>query len=284
MRGTGKFEVGKRHHAMVGHECGRYRPFPALCGPEVCLPPLCGEGAGFTSLGPEPGAPRAAGTSPTSASCRRLAAAIQRPATWRARPGTAERRSFPLTAAHPTAATAATTEIFFESSAAATGTHPAPDRARGKMGRTDAGAEAARTAGSPPDADASSRPAAHGEKRDPRSASHASRAARAGHRFGSFQKQLLASGTGNPARRYPVTAGACGRWRGTVAAGVTASSSRLSIYKGIFSGPVDDAFLSAGRAGRRRRVPQVSCFDLITSAACFWLRIGRWRGVPRAYA
>ena len=255
LRGTGKIEAGKRHHAMVSHGCGCYRPFPALSGPEVRLPSLCGESAGFFAPGTHSSAaqpactPHAPGASPTSAPCRRLAAAIQRPATWRARPGAAERRSFPLTAGFTAAAPAAAAEILFEPSTAAAGPCTAPDRARGKMGRPDAGAEAARTAGSPADADASSRPAAHGEKRDPRPASYASRAARAGHRFGSLPKQLLASGTGNPARCNPSAAGACGRRRGTGTAGVAASGSRLSIYKDIFSGPVDDAFLSARRDG-----------------------------------
>jgi hypothetical protein len=215
LRGTGKFEAGKRHHAMVGHECGRCRPFPALSRSEVRLPSLCGEGAGFfapvtqSNAAKPASAPHAAGTSPTSAPCRRLAAAIQRPASWRARPRAAERRSFPLTAAHPTAATAATTEIFLESSAAAAGTHPAPAEPRGDMGTADAGAEATRIAGSPPDADASARPAAHGEERDPRPASHACAAARTGHRFGPFQKQLLAPGAGNPPRGNTPAAGAC---------------------------------------------------------------------------
>ncbi len=218
---------------MAGHECGRYRPSPAYPGPEICLSACCGASAGFFASSTEPsaaqpaGTAHAAGASPTAAPCRRLATAIQRPASWRARPSAAERRSFPLPAAHATAATAAATEIFLESSAAEAGTHTAPAEPQRDMATPDAGAEAASVAGSPPDADASSRPAAHGEKRDPRSASHASRAARAGHRFGSLQEQFLSPGPLNPARRYPSAAGACGRRRGSTSAGVAALGSEL---------------------------------------------------------
>jgi len=212
---------------MGGYECGRYRPFPVLPGPEPLLPTLCGKSAGSVAPRREPRAPRPGIASPASGPCRGLAAAAQGFTSQRARTGAAERPSFSFPAARAAAAAATAIEIFRESSAPGAATRFAVDGPHGKpqvhVAAPDAGTAAASAADSQPDDAIAARPAARGEKCDPRSASHASRAARPGHRFGSLPKHVLAPGTRNPARSYALAAGACG-WNGAGAAGVAALS------------------------------------------------------------
>ncbi len=171
--------------------------------------------------------PRPGSAARTSAPRRGLAAATQGFTPRRARTGAAERPALSFPARRATAAAATTAEIFREPSAPGTATRSAVDGPHGEpqdhMERLDAGAAAACPAGSPADNGAPARAAAHGEKRDPRFASHASCAARTGHRFGSLQGHVLASGTRNPARSYPFAAGTGRGWRGTGAAAIAFS-------------------------------------------------------------
>lgn len=149
----GPFEARETHHAMVGYECGRCRPFPIVPGPEIRLPSLCGWSAGsIASCCRKSRASQPGSASPTSGPCRGLAAAAQGLASQRARAGAAERPSLSFPAGGTAAAVATTAQIFRESSAPGTATRAAVDGPHGEpqvhVAAPDAGAAAARAADS----------------------------------------------------------------------------------------------------------------------------------------
>jgi hypothetical protein len=148
----GPFEARETHHAMVGYECGRCRPFPIVPGPEIRLPSICSSSAGSIASCRKSRASQPSRASPTSGPCRGLAAAAQGFASQRARAGAAERPSLSFPAGGTAAAVATTTQIFRESSAPGTATRAAVDGPHGEpqvhVAAPDARAAAARAADS----------------------------------------------------------------------------------------------------------------------------------------
>src|ERR1700728_97019 len=112
--------------------------------------------------------------------CRRLAAPLPGPITWRAEARIAERSSISPFASGAPAIVAAAAAAFCQPSAGTTTAHAEP---HGDLGAPDAGSETTGARIVWPHAAASDGPAAHGNYRGARSARHAAGTAGGDHRF-----------------------------------------------------------------------------------------------------